>query len=50
LKPDEPAMMTSRFEPSDTAGAFTALDRLAKTPGVRVLGGSIDVINRYISN
>jgi hypothetical protein len=43
LKPDDPATMTSRFEPSDTAGAFTALDRLAKTPGVRVLGGSIDV-------
>jgi hypothetical protein len=43
LKPDDPATMTSRFEPSDTAGAFAALDRLAKTPDVRVLGGSIEV-------
>jgi hypothetical protein len=43
LQLDDPAMMTSRFEPIDTAGAFTALDRLAKTPGVLVLGGSIEV-------
>jgi hypothetical protein len=43
LKPDAPAVMTSRFEPKDTAGAFSALDRLAKTPNVHILGGSIDV-------
>ena len=35
--------MTSRFEPKDTAAAFSALDRLAKTPNVHILGGSIDV-------
>ncbi len=33
LKPDAPATMTSRFEPKDTAAAFSALDRLAKTAG-----------------
>jgi hypothetical protein len=43
LKPDSPATMTSRFEPKDTAAAFSALDRLAKTPDVRILGGSIEV-------
>jgi hypothetical protein len=32
LKPDAPVRMTSRFEPKDTAAAFSALDRLAKTP------------------
>jgi hypothetical protein len=43
LKPDAPASMTSRFEPKDTAAAFSALDRLAKTPDVHILGGSIEV-------
>ena len=35
--------MTSRFEPKDTAAAFSALDRLAKTPGAKVFGGSVDL-------
>jgi hypothetical protein len=43
LKPDFPVTMTSRFEPKDTRAAFSALDRLAKTAGVQILGGSIDV-------
>lgn len=43
LKPDSPAAMTSRFEPKDTAAAFSALDRLAKTLDVRILGGSIEI-------
>jgi hypothetical protein len=43
LKPDAPARLTSRFEPKDTAGAFSALDRLAKTPGARVHGGSVEL-------
>lgn len=43
LKPDAPVTMTSRFEPKDTAAAFSALDRLAKTVGTQVLGGSIEV-------
>ena len=43
LKPDAPVTMTSRFEPKDTAAAFSALDRLAKTVGAQVLGGSIEV-------
>jgi hypothetical protein len=43
LKPDAPAVMTSRFESKDTAAAFSALDRLAKTPSVHILGGSIDL-------
>ena len=43
LKPDAPARMTSRFEPKDTAAAFSALDRLGKTPGVRVHGGSVEL-------
>ena len=42
-KPDAPVTMTSRFEPKDTAAAFSALDRLAKTAGAQVLGGSIEV-------
>jgi hypothetical protein len=43
LKPDASVMMTSRFEPKDTATAFQALDRLAKTPGARVFGGLVEV-------
>ncbi|MER9758003.1 DUF499 domain-containing protein [Mesorhizobium sp. M0166] len=43
LKPDAPATMTSRFEPKDTATAFSSLDRLAKTPDTQILGGSIEV-------
>lgn len=43
LKPESPASMTSRFEPKDTAAAFSSLDRLAKTPDVHILGGSIEV-------
>jgi hypothetical protein len=43
LKPDAPVTMTSRFEPRDTATAFSALDRLAKTAGTHILGGSIEV-------
>jgi hypothetical protein len=43
LKPDAPATMTSRFEPKDTAAAFAALDRLAKLPGVKVFGGTVDL-------
>lgn len=43
LKPDAPVTMTSRFEPRDTAAAFSALDRLAKTAGAQILGGSIEV-------
>src|SRR5262249_9096647 len=43
LKLDAPVTMTSRFEPKDTAAAFTALDRLAKTAGAQILGGSIEV-------
>lgn len=43
LKPDAPVTMTSRFEPKDTAAAFSALDRLAKTAGAQILGGSIEV-------
>lgn len=43
LKPDVPVMMTSRFEPKDTAAAFSALDRLAKTPEAKVLGGMIEL-------
>lgn len=43
LKPDQPAVMTSRFEPRDTAAAFTALDRLAKISGAKVHGGSAEV-------
>ncbi|HRJ01974.1 MAG TPA: DUF499 domain-containing protein [Hyphomonas sp.] len=43
LNLDLPAMMTSRIEPKDTAAAFLALERLAKLPKVRVLGGLIEV-------
>ena len=43
LEPDSPAVMTSRFEPKDTAAAFSALERLVKTPNVHIFGGSIDV-------
>jgi hypothetical protein len=43
LKPDSPVTMTSRFEPTDTATAFAALDRLAKIPGAKVFGGTIDL-------
>ena len=43
LKPDLPAVMTSRFEPRDTAAAFTALDRLGKITGAKVQGGSAEV-------
>jgi len=43
LRDDDPATMTSRFEPRDTAAAFSALDRLAKMPDVSVLGGSVEV-------
>jgi len=43
LKPDAPATTTSRFEPKDTATAFAALDRLAKTPGAKVYGGSVEL-------
>lgn len=43
LKLDAPALMTSRFEPKDTAAAFSALDRLAKTPGACVHGGSVEL-------
>jgi hypothetical protein len=43
LKPDAPAVMTSRFEPKDTAAAFSALDRLAKIPEARVLGGTVEL-------
>jgi hypothetical protein len=35
--------MTSRFEPKDTAAAYSALDRLAKIPGARVLGGMVEL-------
>jgi hypothetical protein len=40
---DAPVLMTSRFEPKDTAAAFSALDRLGKTPGVCVHGGSVEL-------
>jgi hypothetical protein len=43
LKLDAPATLTSRFEPKDTAEAFSALDRLAKAAGTRILGGSVEV-------
>jgi hypothetical protein len=40
---DAPAVMTSRFDPKDTAAAYSALDRLAKIPGTRVLGGAVEL-------
>lgn len=43
LKPDAPATMTSRFEPNDTAAAFSALDQLAKIPDAKVFGGTIEI-------
>jgi hypothetical protein len=43
LKPDAPVTMTSRFEPKDTASAFSALERLAKMPEAKVLGGAVDL-------
>ena len=43
LKPDAPAVMTSRFEPKDTAAAYSALDSLGKIPGARVLGGTVEL-------
>jgi hypothetical protein len=43
LKPDAPAVMTSRFEPKDTAAAYSALDRLGKISGARVLGGTVEL-------
>ena len=43
LRPDAPATMTSRFEPKDTAAAFSTLDRLAKIPEARVLGGTVEL-------
>jgi len=38
--------MTARFEPKDTASAFAALDRLARIPDARVLGGSVELNDR----
>ena len=43
LKLDAPATLTSRFEPKDTAAAFSALDRLAKTPERVFSAGSVEV-------
>jgi hypothetical protein len=43
LRPDASAIMTSRFEPKDTAAAFSALDRLAKIPQARVLSGTVEL-------
>lgn len=43
LRPDAPATLTSRIEINDTAKAFKALDKLAKTPGAIVLGGKVEV-------
>ena len=43
LKSDAPAVMTSRFEPKDTAAAYSALDSLGKIPGARVLGGTVEL-------
>jgi hypothetical protein len=43
-KPDSAAKMTSRFEPKDTAAAFSALDRLAKLSEANVFGGSVEFI------
>lgn len=43
LKADTAATMTSRFEPKDTAAAFSALDRLAKLPDAKVFGGTVDL-------
>jgi hypothetical protein len=43
LKPDVPARLTSRIESNDTAQTFSALDRLAKTPGAVILGGKVEL-------
>jgi hypothetical protein len=43
LKPDSPVRLVSRFEPRDTAAAFSALDRLSKIPDAKVEGGSVDL-------
>jgi hypothetical protein len=43
LKPDAAATMTCRFEPKDTAAAFSALDRLARIPDAGVLGGTVEL-------
>jgi hypothetical protein len=43
LKLDAPVLMTSRFDPKDTAAAFSALDRLSKTLSARVHGGSVEL-------
>ena len=42
-KPDSPVRLVSRFEPKDTAAAFSALDRLAKIPDAKVFGGSVEL-------
>ena len=42
-KAGRPARLVSRFEPKDTAAAFSALDRLAKIPDAKVLGGSVEL-------
>jgi hypothetical protein len=42
LKLDRPAKLVSRVTPKDTATAFLALDRLAKTPGATVRGASLE--------
>lgn len=43
LKPDAPAVMTSRFEPKNTETAFQALDRLGKAADVKVYGGTVEL-------
>jgi hypothetical protein len=50
LKPDAPVTMTSRFEPKDTAAAFSALQRLAALPEARVLGGSVELLGTRSEN
>jgi hypothetical protein len=42
--------MTSRFEPKDTAAAFSALQRLAALPEARVLGGSVELLGARSEN
>ena len=42
-KLDAPALLASRFEPKETASAFSALDRLAKIPEAKVYGGSVEL-------
>jgi len=43
LKPDAPVIMTSRFEPKDTAAAFSAMERLAKMLDAKILGGTVEL-------